>query len=44
MPPIMGRLQFVDAFMSNFDELDKIGVTEIKTENTITGEQAHPAT
>ena len=31
----MGRLQFVDAFMSNFDELDKIGVTEIKTENTI---------
>jgi len=35
VPPIMGRLQFVDAFMSNFDELDKIGVTEIKTENTI---------
>lgn len=33
--PLKGRLQFVDAFISNYDDLSNIGITEIKSENTI---------
>ncbi len=29
------RLQFVDAFVSNFDEMKAIGLTEVKSENVI---------
>lgn len=33
--PQRSRLQFADCFLTNKEQMDKVGVTEIKTENTI---------
>lgn len=34
-PVRFSRLQFADAFLSNYQELEPVGLTEIKSENTI---------
>lgn len=33
--PQRSRLQFSDCFLNNKEQMDKVGVTEVKTENTI---------
>ena len=43
-PVRFARLQFADAFLLNYDQLKGVGVTEVKTENTISraNAQANP--
>ena len=43
-PARRSRLQFADAFLTNEKELSNVGVTEVKTENTISraNAQANP--